>query len=158
MANPEHLKIFKQSVKKWNQWRKDNSVPNPDLSGANFNGEDLRATYFTGEEFIGADLSGVDFSNADFSPAILRSLIDPRLDRVFAITQISNADLSFANLEHANFSDAYLGNVNLNEAHLYGATLNSARISERSEERRVGNECRSRWSQYHSKEIMSMWM
>ncbi len=41
MANEEHLKILKQGVKAWNQWRKKNSDIEPDLAKANLDKADL---------------------------------------------------------------------------------------------------------------------
>jgi len=38
MANPEHLKILKQGVEDWNQWRKDNPDIKPGLSEADLRG------------------------------------------------------------------------------------------------------------------------
>src|SRR5688572_31065593 len=37
------------------------------------------------------------------------------------------------------------------------AQLVAAALDERSEERRVGKECRSRWSQYHEKKKINPW-
>ena len=37
MANKEHLKMLKQGVKAWNEWRDDNQYILPDLSRANLN-------------------------------------------------------------------------------------------------------------------------
>ena len=49
MANEEHLKILKQGVEQWNQWRLENAI-RPDLSDANLSN---------------ADLSDADLSNAN---------------------------------------------------------------------------------------------
>ncbi len=38
MANPEHLKILKQGVEAWNQWREQNPQTKPDLSGVDLGG------------------------------------------------------------------------------------------------------------------------
>ncbi len=35
MANPEQLKLIRQGVETWNQWRKDNPTIEVDLSEAN---------------------------------------------------------------------------------------------------------------------------
>ena len=72
---------------------------------------------------------------------------------------LSNKSLIGADLEGANLREANLRGANLREASLIGANLLDANLIEadlegadlllRSEERRVGKECRSRWSPYH---------
>ncbi len=41
MANEEYLKILKQGVEAWNEWREKNPQITPDLTGANLNKADL---------------------------------------------------------------------------------------------------------------------
>ena len=41
MANEEHLKILKQGVEAWNEWREKNPQITPDLSKANLYKADL---------------------------------------------------------------------------------------------------------------------
>ncbi len=41
MANEEHLKILKQGVEAWNEWREKNPQIIPDLSKANLSKADL---------------------------------------------------------------------------------------------------------------------
>jgi len=41
MANEEHLKILKQRIEAWNEWREKNPQITPDLSGANLIMADL---------------------------------------------------------------------------------------------------------------------
>ena len=74
MANPEHLKILKQGVELWNQWRKENPKIQPDLtetdftgenlSGINFSGTDLRASKFYKGYFGRNIFADVDLSQA----------------------------------------------------------------------------------------------
>src|ERR1039458_10871581 len=47
--------------------------------------------------------------------------------------------------------------IGLTVADLYKALEIYSDISNRSEERRVGKECRSRWSPYHSKKKLTAW-
>lgn len=56
MANPEHLKIIKQGVEVWNEWREKNPAITPDLSRA---------------DLIRANLSGADLRRANLGEAIL---------------------------------------------------------------------------------------
>ncbi len=63
MANEEHLKILKQGVEAWNEWREKNPQITPDLSKANLIMADLS----------GADLSGADLCEADLNKAVLHA-------------------------------------------------------------------------------------
>ena len=86
MSNEEHVKILKQGVEAWNEWREKNPQMTPDLSkanlimadlsGANLNkavliGADLIMTNLSGEKLIGANLSGANLIEADLSGANL---------------------------------------------------------------------------------------
>jgi len=62
MANDEHVALLDKGVATWNEWRDKNPDIRPDLSGANFFGEDL----------IGADLREADLARADLWFADLR--------------------------------------------------------------------------------------
>ncbi len=53
MANEEHLKILKQGVEAWNEWKEKNPQITPDLSKANLYKADL-----TGADLYKADLAG----------------------------------------------------------------------------------------------------
>lgn len=95
MANPEHLKILKQSVDAWNQWRANNPLVRPDLSWTDLSGENL-----TGVNFSRTDLSLVNFfstvlTGADFSAA-----------------DLTGANLIAAELDQAIFTGACLKNWN----------------------------------------------
>jgi uncharacterized protein YjbI with pentapeptide repeats len=106
VADPEHLEILRQSVEKWNQWRRDNPDVQPDLREA-----DLRD----------ADLRDADLRDADISEAILI-----RADLGGAIlvwTDLGGANLSGANLREANLNRAKLGWAKLIGVNLEGATL-----------------------------------
>ena len=101
MANPEHLKIIKQGVKAWNDWKVDHPDIIPDLSGA----------YLCGRELRGIDLSGEPMSRADLYRADLRG-----------------AKLCGANLCEADFHRADLGQADLGRANLLGADLSGANL------------------------------
>jgi len=93
MANKEHLRILKQGVTAWNQWRKDHPL-----------------SFYEIIDLAGADLSGARLAGADLSGA-----------RLFA-TDLTGADLSEANLAGANLAIANLTGADLTGAHL-GLTI-----------------------------------
>jgi hypothetical protein len=107
MANEEHLKILKQGIEVWNQWRRDNPNTRPDLSRADLHGAD----------FIGVDLSGARLFRTDLSAARL------------ATANLTVADLSWSYLSGANFHAANLSAADLRAADLYGADLSAADLS-----------------------------
>ena len=102
MANEEHLKILKQGVEVWDEWREANPEMMPDLSKADLRGANLR----------GASLSVTNFGEADFSKAILAA-----------------ADLAGADLTNANLGEAMIFVADLTGAHLRGAYLGEADLS-----------------------------
>ena len=120
MANPEHLKILKQGVIAWNNWKADNRRVTPHLSQADLAKIDLkinignlegliRGAYFRGAELKGADLTGADLSwvdliGANLSGANLRG------------ANLLNSDLSGSNLEGIKIGGTVFGNVDLSTA------------------------------------------
>ncbi len=99
MANEEHLKILKQGVEAWNEWREKNPKKTPDLSGANL---------------IMADLSGANLNKAVLSGADL------------IMTNLSGANLILANLSGADLCETDLNKAVLHGADLYKADLTAA--------------------------------
>jgi hypothetical protein len=115
MANPEHLKILKQGVEKWDKWRREHRGVRPDLSGARFEEADLGGMDLSGSILSEADLSmaylgGANLGGANLSMADLREtnlrgadLRDVKVDNtdfsaaVFASTVVANIDLSTSN-------------------------------------------------------------
>ncbi len=104
MANTEHLKILKQGVEAWNEWREKNPQRTPDLSKANLIEADL-----TGANLYGADLSKANLYKANLTGA-----------------NLYGADLSEADLSKANLYGADLIGADLSGANLYGADLSGA--------------------------------
>ncbi len=102
MANPEHMKILKQGVVTWNQWRKENPDVIPDLSET--------------------DLSWADLKNANLQIA---KLSESNLFRV----DLSFTDLTAANLSWTNLAETELYETRLTSANLYGADLSGARFT-----------------------------
>ena len=88
MANPEHLEILKQGVRKWNRWRGEHPKIEPDLSGADLIEADL----------IEADLSGANLFESNLRKANLR-------EANLGWTNLSGADLSLAIVKKTTFGD-----------------------------------------------------
>ena len=71
MANEEHLKILKQGVEAWNEWREKNPQITPDLSKANLYKADLSVADLTGANLSAAKLIKADLSKANLYKADL---------------------------------------------------------------------------------------
>ena len=147
MANEEHLRILREGVNRWNQWRKDNSEIEPDLrgaklssldfftadfSGANLSSANLTYTDLSDSNLSYADLSYADFTNADLTRATFSSAnlsyVNLRGTNV-SDANLSDADLRRANLSKAGFRRADLSNANLSRANLSRADLSNADLS-----------------------------
>ncbi len=138
MANAEHLKIIKQGVSVWNDWRDVNPDVFPDLSAADLIRADLsevnlREANLNGAKLIRADLTGADLTGADLTGAKLivaylngADLMGAKLIRA----HLSDADLSSTDLRDADLSDADLRGADLNRAYLNGANFSAAVLVE----------------------------
>ncbi|MEM9540242.1 MAG: pentapeptide repeat-containing protein [Cyanobacteria bacterium P01_E01_bin.42] len=130
MADEEQLKILRQGVKEWNQWRKENLV-RVDLRGANLSNINL-----TRVDFFKADLSCAKLSNANLSYANLSevSLFNTNLFKAnlsnanFRNTNLSNANLISTDLSNANLFSTNLFKANLSQANLFKADLSNANL------------------------------
>ena len=91
MANKEHLKIIKQGVKAWNEWRQEHYVIEREFIRGDFTEANL-----SGASLIDAEIEFADFSGAD----------------------LTEANLTGAYLVRTNFLGAYLNRAILNEAHI----------------------------------------
>jgi uncharacterized protein YjbI with pentapeptide repeats len=126
LANPEHLAKLKEGVEPWNQWRKQNPMLQPDLSGA-----DLRNVDLCGAILAQADLSGASLDDAMLVTANLGAAKFPMADlhgANLAMATLVGADLSMADLHGAglvmaNLTSANLSGANLTRAELAGAIL-----------------------------------
>ena len=87
MANEEHLKILKQGVKAWNDWREENPEIWPNLSHANLHSANLGAANLRGANLSGANLIEANLRAADLSEAHLT-------DTVLKETVLGNTNLS----------------------------------------------------------------
>lgn len=92
MSNPEHLKILKQGVETWNEWRQQNSKINPDLSSAHLNEAKL-----VGVDFHKVNLREANLTRADLRTSNLQSasLYEAR---------VSGTNLKKANLQKTIFT------------------------------------------------------
>jgi hypothetical protein len=91
MADEAQLKILKQGVKAWNQWRKDHSdkeieLRGADLLGALLQGADLHEANLSRSTLIGARLQGANLEGAN----------------------LVGSSLGQANLSHADITGVYL--------------------------------------------------
>ena len=152
MANQEHRNILNQGVEKWNQWRKQNSDIQPDLSGAflreaklsqvNFNRANLRETILYKSDLswsslqeanlFNVNLSEANLFGANFAGAFLRmaTLSGATLPRaIFKEADLSEAILSFVDLFNADLSNANLNQAKLDSASLVGTNMKEARLT-----------------------------
>ena len=121
MANPEHLKILKQGIASWANWREKNLTIGPDLYEAdlknmNLSGVDLTWANLGKANLEGANLRDIDLTEANLEEANLKD------------TNLSKAKLYKATLSKANLYRANLSGVNLYKANLDGADLRGAKI------------------------------
>jgi uncharacterized protein YjbI with pentapeptide repeats len=146
MANEEHVKIIRQGVAAWNQWRKEHPDITPDLSRwhawnknydwANLAGVELTEANFSNTSlrdanFNKAILGGANFHEADLNSA---SLVEAQLYSAnLWKTKLINADLTSAILQEtkcyeADFEMATLVETNLTEADLHKANFQKANL------------------------------
>lgn len=112
MANEKHLKILKEGVDAWNEWRDRDLSVRPDLSFADLNGKRLVGIYFTQ-----TDLTGVELRRANLRKGY------------FIHAKVKDADFSSAGLEYTNFEGADLRDVRFTDAKLEHSNFRSADIS-----------------------------
>lgn len=127
MANEEQLRILKQGVEVWNQWRKDNPEIVPNLRQANLYKVDLSMADLHGTDLLGAKLIMAGFSKANMNNA---DLVDADLSMAdLSMADIRGAYLNAAKLIGTNLIDAGLSGANLNNANLTGADLRGANLN-----------------------------
>jgi uncharacterized protein YjbI with pentapeptide repeats len=128
MANSDHVKILEEGVVRWNQWRFLERDCDPDLSGADFHGLDLRGVILgrvnaQGANFSKTNLEGAILSSADFREA---KLAEARI--LFA--RISHSDFTAANLAGARLHCSRIYQMRCTSAILTGAGFNQTRIDD----------------------------
>jgi uncharacterized protein YjbI with pentapeptide repeats len=126
MANLEHLKILKEGVNAWFDWRLQNPGIIPDLKGATFGPAYLRRANLRGANLAEADLHAADLQAADLGGAILNAanLRGACLDGA----DLSGADLTVASLTKAALIETNLQGANLSGADLRGTDLSGANL------------------------------
>jgi uncharacterized protein YjbI with pentapeptide repeats len=137
MANEEHLKLLRQGVTTWNQWRKGNPEIKPDLSTAYLSGVNLYTAYLNSANLSGASLSETKLGWANLYNANLSRAGLSRADLYGAYlyganlgrADLSGADLCRANLSRADLIGADLSGANLSEAKLIRANLSEANLN-----------------------------
>jgi hypothetical protein len=113
MANPEHVKILKQGVEAWNQWRRQNPGVAPDLNSADLSTMDLG-----GADLTAAHLNGVDLSRALLGRANLIA------------ADLNGADLSGSYLWLTNFLSANIEGVNFTDSMMQGTIFADVDLSQ----------------------------
>jgi uncharacterized protein YjbI with pentapeptide repeats len=142
MANIKHLQELKLGTEAWNEWRKNNPIVKPDLSGAFLSQANLSKTDLTETDLSRSNLSRTDLSKANLSRASLNNsnltnatpieadLSEANLkDAKLVGVNLIGANLSGTNLSGVDLSEANLIGANLSRANLYGAILNGANLS-----------------------------
>lgn len=124
MANQKQLKILKEGVKVWNQWRSSHQSARIDLSSSDLQQNDLRGANLYKANLRGANLNEANLRNADLGGANLRGADVNKAD-------ISGGDFTGANLVRSSFRESFLTETdftgaNLTDANLYKANLSKA--------------------------------
>jgi len=132
MANPEHLKILKQGVKVWNQWRQDNPAIEPDLRQADLEDQNLSGINLEISTLNDANLLLTTFEEANFQEAQIRNAIFgiATLNYAnFAGADLWRSSLSESIIEHASFESADLNSVTFQDSDLNNADFSLANLA-----------------------------
>lgn len=122
----KHFEYLKQGVRRWNQWRTENSIEQPDLEGVDLGGTVLENVNFeetrlTGANLKWANLCGAHLTKAELAEADLR--MADLSDSHIRGANLTKADLRGAILADADLQEACLAYSNLSGANLTGAKL-----------------------------------
>jgi uncharacterized protein YjbI with pentapeptide repeats len=131
VADEEHLKIIRQGVEIWNEWRQRNPGLTPNLSGADLSDADLRGADLRGVDLYRTKLIQAKLRGANLSGAFLPQawLVGADLSGVdLSEANLSGANLDLANFRGANLSKADLSQTSLIETDLLGACLTESRV------------------------------
>ncbi len=125
--NHDHLKILKQGVETWNQWRIDNPSLQPDLNCADLCKElysiwlnvpsDIQFPWIEYEDkHSGPSLTKIDFSNCNMYRVNLRG------------AHLGGANFRHTNLHESCLTDAFLVGADMRNCDLGGANLEKATL------------------------------
>jgi uncharacterized protein YjbI with pentapeptide repeats len=150
MANEEHLKILRQGVAAWNEWREKNPELHPDLSSAdlreaNLSGAKLHEAHLKGAHLgqailNGASLERADLRGVDLFEANLRGAILRKADLRWAFlgqTILRGADLTGAKLGGAQLIETDLCDAMLTGSIVYGVSVWDIKVNERTEQQNL---------------------
>jgi hypothetical protein len=117
MADEEHLKIIRQGVGAWNDWREKNPELRPDLSDANLLEANLSTANLREAYLREANLRRANLSAANLNGAVLTGAAN------LGGANLGGADLSYANLTGADLTGGDLTGAQLIETDLCSAML-----------------------------------
>lgn len=132
MANMEHLRLVKDGVKAWAEWRVENPSIRPDLKGADLSGANLRGINLRGANLIGANLSKSHLNKANLAGA---ELTDGNLygadlrEANLTWADLSGADLRFTGLASTILTQAILIDADLSRSEIGWTTFGSNDLS-----------------------------
>jgi len=147
VANEEQVKILKQGIHAWNEWREKNQEIQPDLTDA-----DICKAYIPVTDFTDSDLTRAQFRETNLKYAIFKrakmsfanfhaaylhgvefnSVIAQGTkfsSAVLSRADFTEADLTGADLLGADLEGAQLIRANIKEANLYGANLSYTNLA-----------------------------
>jgi hypothetical protein len=125
MPDENHLKILKQGIKLWNQWRLDHPSIAPDLDEANLAGADLQFSDLRGVQLGRANLHSANLEGANLGPLDFRQAGSLGITH---ITSLYGADLRNSILTRANLSNVILDEADLSYSNLTDANFERARF------------------------------
>lgn len=126
MADEEQLKVIKQGVDFWNQWRNKNPEVSVDLSQADLRGAKLAKVHLKNADLKGVKLQFADLNGADLESANLKNakLQEVNLQRAsLRNAKLAGASLLESNLQYADLENADLQGAQLNEDALLTETI-----------------------------------
>jgi uncharacterized protein YjbI with pentapeptide repeats len=137
MANEEHLKVLRQGVEIWNEWRLEHPEISPDLANSDLCSQNLRSINFRKANLYQANLDKADLTFASLISSDLRQakLREATLHRSHFTEAILNgatlwkADLSNSCLADSKLKNSILVETNLSWANLSGCTATAANFS-----------------------------
>ncbi len=126
MANQEHVKIIRQGVEVWNQWREENLFVVPDLSTPYIASSGIGKISEPDTDTAKAGLSGMNLSGVNFGGANLSGTNFNRA--ILSGANLVGAKMNYTDLIEAELMKAQLGGVDFTGADLRGADLSEAII------------------------------